>query len=155
MPSSGWVNIHWKLKQTCTPSCTYGAWGECSGGYQTRTATPVCGGTCDQPTSRQCLKLEGVIWNDLDGDGAPWNDPKESWTGSSVGSPCTPQTHPKFYLEIPGTGKTGNRIKAWWCGFQSSTYYGTARDFLIDPQNYDIKPESIIPSVTLSSLPSG
>ena len=144
---------------------TLSSWGSCVNGKQTRTCngatccpsgcTPgttgcACGNCNGAPLERSCLRLEGVIWSDFDQDGVPWNDPLESWGGTSVGGLCSPQIYSGFSLQIQGM--SGNRIKSWWChSTNKSTYYATAGS----STQYDIKPESTIPSVTLNPIPVG
>ncbi|HQQ21662.1 MAG TPA: hypothetical protein PK471_07105, partial [Bacteroidales bacterium] len=162
--SNGYIDINWKLVSACTPnSGTLSAWGQCqANGKQYRTCdgatccpsgcTPgspgcTCGNCNGAPLERDCLRLDGNIWSDDDGDGKELSDYWKKDLNSPSG--CgTSKTFPNFYMTISNETPP-NQIAGWFC--HSNPSYGA---YYNSPVPNAIEPEST-KSVTLSSIPPG
>jgi|GEM_PF-4732453 len=152
MPVSGWQNVHWKLNCTVNQG-TLSPWSECSGGKQTRTCNGAtcCGTNCGNcngaPLERDCLRLDGNIWSDDDGDGKELSDywKRSLYSPSGCG---TSKTFPNFYMTISNETPP-NQIAGWFC--HSNPSYGA---YYNSPVPNAIEPEST-KSVTLSFIPPG
>lgn len=146
----------------CTPNQgTLSNWGECENGKQTRTCdgATCCGTDCGNcngdPLVRDCLYMEGNIWNDELTTGTMMSN--EIWRGDA-GLACDSSRYfGNFSLSI--SEFTGNQIKSWWCSSLNRAYYRTTASNGGLPVDGDrnIKPESTLSSVSLSStsLPPG
>ena len=149
MPSSGWVNVHFKLKCQTT---SWGPWGNCVEGVQTRTCSnpdPICQAKyCLGSSTRPCLRLEGNIWSDDDNDGREISDywKKDTNTPSGCG---TTKIFSNFDMAISGETTPLNQIFGWFC--HSNPIYGT---FYNSPVPNAIEPESS-KTVTLRKVPLG
>jgi hypothetical protein len=147
----------------CAPTNgSLGVWGTCTGGTHVSTCVGFdCGGNCSAECSdeggtynysthvctRNCLRLDGNIWSDDDGDGKELSDYWKRDLNSPFG--CgTSKTFSNFYMTISGETPP-NQIVGWFC--HSNPLYGT---YYNSPVPNAIEPETT-KSVTLSSIPQG
>ena len=145
LPSGVTNHLWWKL---CKPDCVYGAWdGVCSNGVETRTATPVCGGSCTDSVTRPCLRIDGNIWSDDNKDGKNISDYWKKDLNSPSGCSTT-KIFPGFSMTISGETSPLNQISDWWChsgGY--GVYYNTPLPNAIEPESTK--------TANLNNIPAG